>query len=695
MSGMRTLALITAIMAVLLLMSTPSMALLPPDPPSPGGDPPGSPPPDYPGASPGNESVVLPVPEDIVYDAVHAEPSDYLSVWETDPDTGLPVENHYGSDELLVTFTPETTDEEIDQILAGIDGWKKEYVAWVNYYTVGFAPVSAIGELQDKIATLLACPNVVSVERSPLMQSAACPDEWYYGYCNIEDGQWNLKRIGMPAAWDIQQGKGDYATVGVVDSGVDKSHPDLQTNLRSESDEHHGQAHGTCCTGIVGAVTNNGLGVAGLGWNVRMISKWAYTAMHWSWIQDYFYTKRVHNRIGDILRYQTAGGVVSISMSFGSTADPEHFMKSAINNAFERGVLSMAAVGNGNKRTENQRPAIYCRVMGVGASDRYYTPGGAEARVVPHDWTTWGSNWGPCLSVLAPGTQIPTTDVDGGYTLGFCGTSAATPTVAGLAALVRSEFQSMGPLDIRHRIEDTASDNVARDLNSSPIAGWDEYTGWGVIRADQALTSDGTFSITIPGNAWNVVNLPVWPKEALTGWQTSAFPQNVFPAGQRSLLVYKPGSDDYYSGTQYDSGGFPLIGLVKPYRAFWVKYDSVSSVTVTAQGAKAGIKAGHWLEFPLNRGWNLIGDPFLGADLPLSNSNIKFRIGENADYQSLTEARSNHWIGKICRWDVPAQQWVEVVPNSGHVMQPGQGYAVYCNGSFPFFFYDVYMMVKR
>lgn len=681
----RRLALAIIFLVILGLVALPAMALVPPDPPNPGGDPPGAPPPDYPGAPPGNENVILPVPEDEIYDNVNTEPASYLSVWETNPDTGEPVEMLYGADELLVTFAPETTAEEIDEALASIEAWKKEYVAWVDFYTVGFAPVATIGELQAKIDQLLAHPRVVSVEKSPLMESTACPDDLYYGSCTAEDGQWNLKRIGMPAAWDIEQGKGDYSTVGVVDSGVDKSHLDLQANLRPESDQHHGQSHGTSCTGIIGAETNNNnRGVAGLGWDVRVISKWAFTRDPWGW-RTYFYCKRIANRIGDILRYQTPGGVVSISMSFSSPWAP--YVHSAVDKAFNRGVLNVAATGNKNRRTESQRPAIYTRVMAVGASDRA-TAGNMEARVAPHDWIDWGSNWGPCLSVLAPGVEVHTTDINSSYSW-FNGTSAATPHVAALSALVRSEFQSMGPLDIRHRIEDTASDDVARDLNTTPIPGWDEYTGWGVIRAHQAVTSDGTAGVTISGNAWHVVNLPVWPKETLTGWQRSAFPQNVFPAGQRSLLTYKPGTNDWYTGTQYDSSGYPLIGLVKPYRAFWVRYNNVPSVTITAQGAKAGIKPGHWLEFPLNRGHNLIGNPLLDGGLPLSNSNIKFRYGDEGNYKTLSGARSAGWIGRIFRWDSTSQQWVEVYPNSGHLMPPGQGYAIYCGVE------NVYMMVKR
>ena len=241
-------------------------------------------------------------------------------------------------------------------------------------------------------------------------------------------------------------------------------------------------------------------------------------------------------------------------------------------------------------------------------------------------------------------------------------------------------------------------------MSNEPIPGWDQYTGWGFIKADQSLASDGNINHVIQGNKTYLLAIPIWPKEDTQlnpwKWQASAFPQNVLPpapqGGQRLIAQLKPGTtDQYYIQDQYDANGYPKIGLVRPYTAFWVKYKDVpGNVTITANGAKAGIKDDHWLEFKLSKGYNLIANPFLDTAITFDNDHIKFRKGDEGDYRSLTNARkwypfSGQWISKTWYWDADTAAWVGVTPNAGHQMQPYMGYCIYSCRS------DLYMLVKR
>lgn len=671
------------------LTGLPAFALPPPPPPDPpGGDPPPPPTDDESGAEPGNENVILPTAETIVYDA--SEASGELTCIEIDPETNLPVNVRVANDQILITFDPQSTIEEIDSALAAVGAWKKADIQAIGEWVAGFEPVTTCEALQAKIDQLKTNPLVLSAAKCMFGDYQVwVPDDPKYPAGFGEDpsfyGQWNLRRAGIDVAWTREQGKGTYSTIGIVDTGVQLNHPDLAAKLRADCEAATGMDHGTACTGIAAGATNNGVGIAGVGWNVKAVTKNAGNLA-----QD-----KIVQKVLDVARSSstTPGGIVDISMSFATPPGTSQY-EGAINEAFKQGILPVAATGNEGVESY-KRPACFTRTMAVGASWRWLNGFqgalGYEAR-----W--FYSNYGNHVSVLAPGgTNIRTLSLNNMYNDLFGGTSASAPLIAGLAALVRSEYQSMGPLDIRHRIEDTAFDQIVGngyDPYCQPIPGWDKWTGWGLAKGDQATASQPV-STTISGNKWHMVVMPVWPKEnpALTQWQASTFPQNVLPpapsGSTRFIKHIKPGTDQYYTQSQYDANGYPLIGLIKPFRAFWVKYTNVASIALVANGSRAGLKPGHNLEFPLYKGHNLIGNPFVFSNLPFRNQNISFRLGNNSTTKTLSEAMTAGWVGKCHYWNPDTAQYVRVYPNQGHNMPPFRGYILYT------YVDNLYMLVKR
>ena len=111
-------------------------------------------------------------------------------------------------------------------------------------------------------------PGVEATQPDHYVQHRAQPNDPQYG------SQWHLADMNVEAVWNTSTGgttaTGQRIAVGIVDSGVQQSHPDLADNMvfaGASADEH-----GTQVAGVVGAVGNNGEGVSGVNWDVDLVS---------------------------------------------------------------------------------------------------------------------------------------------------------------------------------------------------------------------------------------------------------------------------------------------------------------------------------------------------------------------------------------------------------------------------------------
>ncbi len=252
--------------------------------------------------------------------------------------------------------------------------------------------------------------------------------------------------IDAPEAWDRTAGSTDIV-VAVIDTGVDYKHPDLAANIWTNPgeipgdgidndgngyiDDVHGinaltgsgdpmddNSHGTHCSGTIGAVGNNGIGVAGVCWNVRIMGlKFldsggsGYTSDAISCI-DYAIDK-----VANVMSNSWGGGGYS------------HALKDAIETAKTAGILFIAAAGNAGADNDlvPSYPASYenNNIIAVAATDHNDQLAG---------FSSYGLN---SVDVAAPGVNILSTIPGGGYD-SYSGTSMATPHVSGLAALLKS-----------------------------------------------------------------------------------------------------------------------------------------------------------------------------------------------------------------------------------------------------------------
>src|SRR5205814_6142549 len=270
---------------------------------------------------------------------------------------------------------------------------------------------------------------------------------------------WGLDKINASQAWD--QSTGDPGiVVATVDTGIDYTHPDLAANVWTNPgeipgnnidddqngyiDDVHGintlnhtgdvrddDGHGTHVAGTIGAVGNNGLGVVGINWTVKIISVKIFSA------DDSAGTAGAVEGYDYLIALKEHGvNIRVINNSWGSPV-PSQALYEAVCAAEAAGILTVCAAGNSSLNAD-QRPAypagLDCQsLISVAASTR-------------DDELASFSNFGPLtVALAAPGESVLSTYRGAGHYLLESGTSMASPHVAGAAALLLAQNNSLTP----------------------------------------------------------------------------------------------------------------------------------------------------------------------------------------------------------------------------------------------------------
>jgi subtilisin family serine protease len=302
--------------------------------------------------------------------------------------------------------------------------------------------------------------------------------------------QWGLGVVDAYGAWDITRGN-HSVVVAVLDTGIDWNHPDLGPNMWSDTNGYHGYNfiannrlpmddninsydesgiwqpgtytyHGTHVAGVVGAVIDNNIGVAGIA-QARLM---AVKVMNDS-------GEGTDATVASGIRWAVDNGADIVTMSLG-VEGMSTTLGNAVNYASSHGVVMVAATGNSGSSVVSY-PAAYPKVIAVGAVD-------SSERPAPF------SNYGTGLDVMAPGASIYSTMYGGSYQY-LSGTSTAAPFVAGVAALMLTVNPALTPADVGQTINSTATD--------IRTAGYDEFSGWGVVNAFRAVEQVSGPAVTI------------------------------------------------------------------------------------------------------------------------------------------------------------------------------------------------------
>ncbi|MFO7791376.1 MAG: NosD domain-containing protein [Candidatus Saliniplasma sp.] len=378
-------------------------------------------------------------------------------------------ENHLRDELRCLT---DTIDASIDRVFPFIYGGKLSLEE-------GIDPSTAVKVLSDH-------PMVEYAELDKKVQLMKEPNDPGY------DSLWGMQNIDAPGAWEVSSGK-KRVVVAVLDTGIDYTHPDLKENMWEDQYGHHGYnfvndshhpmddyGHGTHVAGTVGAVGNNSLGVAGVNWDVSLMSLKFIDQTGSGTISDAI------SSLEYVLEKKKEGvNIVATSNSWGGS-EKSRFLSEAIERHRDEDILFIAAAGNSNRNVEEEPsfPASYelTNIISVGATGK-------------EDNRTSFSNYGAnSVHVGAPGEDINSTSLDERYEYAS-GTSMATPHVSGLAALIASYDDSYNHNNIKNII--ISSVDKFDDLEDKTLTS-------GRINATRAVTKtpdEGIhFWIHAPGN---------------------------------------------------------------------------------------------------------------------------------------------------------------------------------------------------
>ena len=128
---------------------------------------------------------------------------------------------------MTVEFAADATLEQIDVVLGGVDAWRKVNIQAALSWIIGIPTVQDCEELDDILDQLQASALVVEAGKNGMATGAVVPND---PFCD-SSYQWGLWRMNLPTAWGAEQGKGAYATVGIVDTGVLQTHTDLAAHV--------------------------------------------------------------------------------------------------------------------------------------------------------------------------------------------------------------------------------------------------------------------------------------------------------------------------------------------------------------------------------------------------------------------------------------------------------------------------------
>jgi serine protease len=416
----------------------------------------------------------------------------------------------------------------------------------------------AAGEYAAMFGAFEARTGVADVEPDAVMRATMTPNDTYYSL------QWHYSEatagMNLPAAWDNATGTGQV--VAVVDTGI-TSHSDLNANvlpgydfITSSTAARDGNGrdsnpadqgdwwvagecglpygsnsswHGTHVAGTVAAVSNNGVGVAGVAFNakvlpVRVLGKCGGT------LAD----------IADGIVWASGGTVTGIpananpakvvNMSLGGAGTCGATYQNAINSAVGRGTTVVVAAGNENTNASSSQPANCANVVTVAGLDR----AGNRASY---------SNYGTVVDVSAPGGETDTVGSDGiASTLNtgtttpgsetyvyYQGTSMATPHVAGLVALMLSKA-ALTPAQVESTLKanvrpipGTCSGGCGAGLVNAAatitavMGGGSLFTNANNYTISDNATVDSPLVVTGSGNAPAALQVPVDIKHTYRG----------------------------------------------------------------------------------------------------------------------------------------------------------------------------------
>lgn len=340
-----------------------------------------------------------------------------------------PEAQFYAPDQILVKFYPGTPEKEKEETHQRRKGKGGDVIPEVGIQVVKIPR----NKVKEAVKAYRAEAGIQFAEPDYIAEAFYSPRDPAFSR------QWGMSKIRAPDAWNVTNGEGSLK-IAILDTGIDQDHEDLAGKIMANMnftpsdtvDDRVG--HGTHVAGIAAAMTDNDKGVAGVGFNSRLMNVKVLAddgSGNASWIAA-----------GIIWAANNGANIINLSLGSGFPSDT---MKQAVDFAWSKGVVIVAAAGNSNSSLPIF-PAFFDNVIAVAATDE------KDARAT-------FSNFGPWVDVAAPGVNIFSTlpnhdNVFGVKNYGpLNGTSMAAPHVAGTAALVMAADGKLTNVQVRQKIE--------------------------------------------------------------------------------------------------------------------------------------------------------------------------------------------------------------------------------------------------
>ena len=373
--------------------------------------------------------------------------------------------------QLIVKYKKDKPRNTVDEKVKRRNGKIKKHIDRLRMDVVQVPTAqdtAAISELRQD-------PNVEYVYNDVIVSGGMIPNDANFAeqYALQNTGQGGGKNdadIDAPEAWDKTKGNSSVK-VAILDTGIDKNHPDLKGKVVAEKNFLDGgnlqddNGHGTHTAGIAAAIGNNGIGISGV-------------CPECSLLNGKVLDSNMHGPISGIIdgiAWATQSGANVINMSLGVAADPAELkpLEDAVNDATNQGVVVVAIAGNCG---DNNYQANHCSQQ-----NQVMYPGGygsviSVAATDNKDGKASFSSFGSTVDVAAPGFEILSSSPGGAYQK-HSGTSQASPHVAGLAGLLFSQGKSAS--QVRSIIQNSAD----------KINGTGNFWQYGRINAASAVGS--------------------------------------------------------------------------------------------------------------------------------------------------------------------------------------------------------------
>ncbi len=358
---------------------------------------------------------------------------------------GIATAAPYSNERILVKFKPGTIDgiRTANAMIGASIYWDMRQIGWMSIKLP-----KSLGAV-DAVKYYSGLASVEKAELNYLRFATFTPNDPKLPQ------QYGPQKTQCLAAWDLNKGSSS-TVIAIVDTGVDYNHPELSGKvikgkdfINNDDDPMDDNGHGTHCSGIAAAKTNNGVGVAGAGFNCTILAEKVLSGGGGGSADT------VTSGILDAI--DKGANVISMSLGGSGFTDAE---QAAVDLAWTKNVVVVAAAGN-NGVTDKFYPAGFEHCIAVAATDRNDQKA---------DFSNYGADW---VDVAAPGVDILSTLPGNNYGV-ESGTSMACPLVAGITGLVRAYGPQLTNVQVRNIIESTC-DNVGT------------FVAFGRVNAFQAL----------------------------------------------------------------------------------------------------------------------------------------------------------------------------------------------------------------